>query len=84
MNRKQEQIVADIFTKPTRAAIGFAELEKLVAGLGGEIIEGNGSRVKMVLNGAEFYAHRPHPQKEAKKYQVEAFRDFLEAAGIKQ
>ena len=57
--------------------------EKLTAGLGGNVIEGDGSRVKFSLNGVQFFAHRPHPNKEAKKYQIESFREFLEMAGIK-
>jgi len=27
--------------------------------------------------------HRPHPEKEAKRYQVRAARDFLELIGIR-
>jgi hypothetical protein len=50
---------------------------------GGEVVEGDGSRVKFALNGIQFFAHRPHPNKEAKKYQINDFREFLERAGIK-
>lgn len=83
MNRKQKKIFEDVFTKPTKANILFSDLEKLTAGLGGDVIEGDGSRVKFSLNGVQFFAHRPHPNKEAKKYQIESFREFLEMAGIK-
>jgi hypothetical protein len=83
MNRKQQNIVKAVFSKPTKANIEFTDLEKLTIALGGEIIEGSGSRVKFILNGAEFFAHRPHPQKEAKKYQLDDFREFLKLAGIK-
>ncbi len=67
MNRKQQKIYDAVFTKPALANIEFSDLEKLVEGLGGEIVEGTGSRVKMILNDVSFFAHRPHPQKEAKK-----------------
>lgn len=50
--------------------------------MGGAIEEGSGSRVAFKLNGEKAFAHRPHPGKEAKKYQVEAFRDFFRLAGI--
>ncbi len=83
MNRKQQNIAEAVFSKPTKANIEFADLEKLTIGLGGELVEGSGSRVKFTLNGAVFFAHRPHPQKEAKKYQIDDFREFLELAGIK-
>ncbi len=54
MNRKQQNIVKAVFSKPTKANIEFTDLEKLTIALGGEIIEGSGSRVKFILNGAEF------------------------------
>ncbi|MGI9036902.1 MAG: type II toxin-antitoxin system HicA family toxin [Pyrinomonadaceae bacterium] len=83
MNRKQQRIFEAVRAAPTGANILFADLEKLTCALGGEVVEGSGSRVKFLLNGAEFFAHRPHPQKEAKKYQVDNFREFLKLAGIK-
>ena len=45
--------------------------------LGAELTEREGSRVKFTLHGAEWHAHRPHPGKEAKKYQVEQVRELL-------
>jgi hypothetical protein len=66
-----------IFAKPTRGNIVFADIESLVVALGGDIREGAGSRVVFEIQGKRQYLHRPHPGKEAKKYQVEAVRDFL-------
>jgi HicA toxin of bacterial toxin-antitoxin, len=83
MNRKQKKIFESVLSLPTKANIVFADLEKLTISLGGEVIEGDGSRVKFALNGIQFFAHRPHPNKEAKKYQINDFREFLEKAGIK-
>lgn len=40
LSRKHQQILAAIFAVPTRANIRFADVEKLVATLGGEITEG--------------------------------------------
>jgi hypothetical protein len=40
------------------------------------------SRVKIELNGQQWRCHRPHPGKEAKRYQVEEVREFLERAGV--
>ncbi len=84
MNRKQQKTFDAIFATPTKANINFSDIEKLVIGLSGEIEEGSGSRVVFKLNGEKAFAHRPHPKKEAKKYQVEAFREFLDLAGIKK
>ncbi len=82
MNRKQQKTFDAIFEKPTRANIKFSDIEKLLVALGGEIIEGDGSRVAFELNGQRAYLHRPHPQKEAKKYQVEDFRKLLTLTGF--
>ncbi len=41
-----------------------------------------GSRVKLTLNGAAWGAHRPHPGKEAKKYQVEQVPELFERIGV--
>lgn len=71
-----------IFSVPTAASIKFADIEKLMVALGAEINEGNGSRMSFELNEQKLFVHRPHPAKEAKKYQVELFREFLQAAGV--
>ncbi len=82
MNRKHQKIIDAIFAKPTRATIKFSDIEKLLVSLGAEKLEGSGSRVAFVMpNNLKWEAHRPHPQKEAKKYQVEAVREFLERLG---
>ncbi len=33
--------------------------------------------MKFMLHGEEWHVHRPHPGKEAKKYQVEQVRELL-------
>ncbi|NYZ70474.1 type II toxin-antitoxin system HicA family toxin, partial [Endozoicomonas sp. SM1973] len=50
---------------------------------GGEIHEGAGSRVHVVLNDEVATFHRPHPEKEACKGAVESAKRFLEQAGVK-
>jgi hypothetical protein len=82
MNRKQEKMLEAIFTKPTLANINFSDIENLLTGLGAELTEGRGSRISFELNGESIFLHRPHPGKEAKKYQVEAIREFLERTGF--
>ena len=77
MNTKHRKILADIFAKPTKANIKFSDIESLIIALGGEIREGDGSRVVMDLSGTREYAHRPHPGKEAKRYIVEKIRKWL-------
>ncbi len=71
-----------IFSVPTLASINFADIEKLLVALGAEKFEGRGSRVAFVMSGGEKWEHhRPHPGKEARRYQVESVREFLKRLG---
>jgi len=83
MNRKQQKTLRAIFVVPTLASVNFSDIEKLLVALGAEVTEGSGSRLAFALNNQQIFVHHPHPAKEAKKYQVEAFREFLELAGVK-
>lgn len=74
--------MAAIFARPTSPSIPFSDIESLVTALGGSVHEREGSRVKLVLAGHEWRCHRPHPAKEAKRYQVEEARELLERAGV--
>jgi hypothetical protein len=71
-----------IFAKPTSASIVFADIEALFRALGGSVSEREGSRVRIDLNGEQWRCHRPHPGKEARRYQVEEARELLERAGV--
>ena len=84
MNTKHRKTLAAIFARPTSAAIVFADIEALIKALGGSVVEREGSRVRIELNGEQWRCHRPHPGKEAKWYQVEEAREFLERAGVQQ
>ena len=44
--------------------------------------EGNGSRVEFEKDGIIASFHRPHPDKEAKRYQVRDAREFLMQIGV--
>jgi hypothetical protein len=77
MKAKHRRTLEAIFAIPTRAGIVFSDIEALVIAIGGEVREGEGSRVAFELKGSRRYLHRPHPGKEAKKYQVEELREWL-------
>jgi hypothetical protein len=66
-----------MFAVPTRGGIVFSDIEGLVIALGGDVREGAGSRIVFELKGSRQYLHRPHPGKEARKYQVEELREWL-------
>ena len=83
MNSKHRKTLEAIFALPTKANIEFNAIEKLFIALGGVVIEGRGSRVRFAFGEKVVAFHRPHPQKEAKPYQVELAREFLERLGWK-
>lgn len=56
----------------------WAAIERLLLAAGVRVIEGRGSRVRFEKGGEVATFHRPHPAKEAKRYQVRDARDFLE------
>lgn len=82
MQNRHRKTLATIFRTPTSTALVFTEIEALVVHLGGVVEEREGSRVKLSLHGQTWRCHRPHPGKEAKRYQVEEAREFLRRAGV--
>jgi len=83
MNSKQLTTLKNIFANPTRSNISWQDIEKLMISLDAKIREGKGSAGVFIFRNKVFPFHRPHPQKEAKKYQVEALRKFLIEQGVK-
>ena len=75
---RHRRTLEGIFTRPTRGGIVFADIEALMLALGGEVREGEGSRIVFELHGKRNYLHRSHPGKEARKYQVEEIREWLQ------
>jgi len=82
MNSKQRKTLAAIFASPTLKNIVWADIESLLLAIGCELIEGNGSRIAFIRDGAKADFHRPHPGKEAKPYQVRNAKDFLGKLGV--
>ena len=82
MNAKHRKTIAAVFAKPTLASIPFVDIESLLRALGGKVIEREGSRIKIEFSGEQWRCHRPHPGKEAKRYQIEEVRELLERIGV--
>jgi hypothetical protein len=82
VNATHCKTLAAIFARPTSASIPFADIEALFKALGGTVTEREESRVKIELAGEQWRCHRPHPGKEAKRYQVEEARELLARAGV--
>ena len=82
MNKKQRKTYDAIFASPIQRNIVWNDVVSLIKSLGGTVIEGDGSRVRFDLNGVSLNIHSPHPQKELKRYQVKAVREFLAKAEV--
>lgn len=83
MNQRHQKTLNFIFQNPIPSSLAWSRIEALFVTLGAKVIEGKGPRVRFELNDVIATFHRPHPQKEAKPYQVRDARQFLEQAGIK-
>jgi len=82
MIAKYEKTLERVFQNPVPANIKWREIETMLVSLGAEIIEGNGSRIRVRLNGIVTSFHRPHPQPDTKKGAVVSVRRFLIEAGV--
>ena len=82
MNTKHRRTLTAIFRDPVSGTIAWADIENLFVAAGARMVEGRGSRVRFEKDGHVETFHRPHPNKEAKRYQVRAARTFLEKLGI--
>ncbi len=83
MNKTHHKTLEAIFQRPTPSGLEWRRMEALFLAVGAELIEGSGSRVRFMMNDVIGTFHRPHPQKEAKPYQVRDAREFLEKIGVK-
>ncbi len=84
MNARHQTTLSDIFKNPVQSNSIWSDIESLLISLGADISEGNGSRVRIKLNGERAVFHRPHPQKETNKGAVISMRRFLENAGVRR
>ncbi len=82
MNSRHRKTLAAIFKDPVSGTLEWAAIESLLVAVGCEVIEDNGSRVRFNLDGKIETFHRPHPAKEAKRYQVKAARAYLVRLGV--
>ncbi len=83
MHAKHRKTLEAIFTDPVPAGIPWRDIEALLTACGAEVSEGQGSRVRVALNGVRATFHRPHPQKETDKGAVKSVRRFLAEAEVK-
>lgn len=82
MNSKQAKTLAKLFDDPVRNNINWVDVVSLIRAVDGMIEQGQGSRVRIVIDEQSLNIHSPHPQKELKPYQVRAVRKLLSEQGI--
>lgn len=82
MNSKQRKTLERIFKVPSPSDLKWSDIEALFLGFGAEITEGNGSRVRVYLNGIKAVFHRPHPKNITDKGAIGSVKTFLKNAGI--
>jgi len=83
MNKKQTKLLHDIFKEPVLASIVWKDIETFLRTIKANVSEGNGSRIRIELNGVRAVFHRPHPKKETDKGALKSLRRFLREAGVK-
>jgi hypothetical protein len=83
MNKKAEKTYKAIFGEPVQSGIKWSDVEAMLTACGAVISEGEGSRVRVELNGVRAVFHRPNPQNTTDKGAVKSLRKFLNNAGVK-
>ena len=82
LTKKHQRTLEAIFRTQVPATLQWRRIEALFMALGATKKEGSGSIVTFKLKDEDALFHRPHPQKEAKRYHVRKAREFLEQVGI--
>lgn len=82
MNKKQREMLAAIFEKPTRRDMQWSRVEALIVALGGTIRKSKGSHRVATLNGYKQTFQEPHGGKQMLPYAVQNARDLIDKAGL--
>ena len=83
MNTMHRKTLLALFSEPVAKNLEWRRIEALLIAAGCQMIEGSGSRVRFAKDGHTATFHRPHPNKEAKPYQVRDARQYLENLGVR-
>ncbi len=83
MNSRHKRTLEAVFAVPTKTNIAWADIEALLIAVGCTLTEGAGSRVKFSQGAETLSFHKPHPRKEAIRYQVKDARAFFEKIGVR-
>ncbi|CCQ51535.1 hexulose-6-phosphate isomerase [Crocosphaera watsonii WH 8501] len=82
MNKKQRKIYDTLFKEPMRDDILWHDVITLIKAIGGSATQEDNLGFRFELKTLSLNIYTPHPQKELKRYQVKAIREFLFKARI--
>jgi len=82
LRKKQRETLLQIFQTPPPTGVKWQAIESLIRALGGEIKQGSGSRVRLLLSGKIARFHRPHPSPDTDKGAIVSLREWLESTGV--
>ena len=71
-----------IFSRPTPKNLAWNDLVSLLSALGCDMVKDGGSHFAFKLDNHKTDFHRPHPDRELKRYQVEDAKAFLIKIGV--
>ena len=83
VNDRHRRTLASAFHEPVSGTLEWSAIEGLLIAAGARKVEGRGSRVRFEKDGEVETFHRPHPTREARRYQVRAVRAYLTRIGVK-
>lgn len=82
MNKKHRKIYDAIFTEPINPNIDWDDVITLIKAVGGTATKEDDSSIRFDLRNLSLNVHSSHPQKQLKRYQIKAIREFLFKARI--
>ena len=82
MSHRHTALLRAIFQDPVGANIHWREIESLLHHFGVEVEQLSGNRVRVRLNHAEAFLHRPHHSNTLDRNGVRALRGYLASAGL--
>lgn len=82
LSNRHRRTLERVFEHPRRSDVAWVDIEALLVACGAKLTEGQGSRVRIALNGVRAVFHRPHPQRETDRGALRSMERFLTNAGV--
>ncbi len=80
---KKQKVLKTIYEQDFHAKILWKEVELFLMGYGVNISKGNGSRIRIYMNGVRAVFHKPFSDIVCDKGSLKSLKSFLKNAGIK-